>query len=139
LRSDERQTRNASVVAARMAAKNQSFGGEMILRTWRVEICALLAVAFCIVATSRDSFGEEPAAKKSNLKVLTWNIQMLPTFGFLSQDLQKGQALRAPWIIEYLNQQDYDIIALEEVEISAHRGSAVQVWHLGHQRRHLDR
>src|SRR6185312_47877 len=54
-------------------------------------------------------------AKRSNLKILTWNIQMLPTFGFLSEDLQKKQGLRAPWIIEYLNQQDYDIVALEEV------------------------
>jgi endonuclease/exonuclease/phosphatase family metal-dependent hydrolase len=59
---------------------------------------------------------EEPRpAAKSNLKILTWNIQMLPTFGFLSEDLQKKQAVRAPWIIEYLNQQDFDIVALEEV------------------------
>ncbi len=40
---------------------------------------------------------------------------MLPTYGFLSEDLQKKQAVRAPWIIEYLDKQDYDIIALEEI------------------------
>ncbi len=66
-------------------------------------------------ATAGDqtpAYADKPAA---NLKLLTWNIQMLPTFGALSDALQKKQALRAPWIVEYLNQQDYDIIALEEV------------------------
>ena len=55
------------------------------------------------------------SAEKPNLKILTWNIQMLPTYGFLSEDLQKKQAVCAPWIIEYLDKQDYDIIALEEI------------------------
>jgi hypothetical protein len=33
---------------------------------------------------------------KANLKILTWNIQMLPTFGFSSDDLQKkARAARA--------------------------------------------
>jgi endonuclease/exonuclease/phosphatase family metal-dependent hydrolase len=57
----------------------------------------------------------EPAAAH-NLKLLTWNIQMLPTaLAFASEKLQKGQALRAPWIIEYLNAQDYDVVVLQEV------------------------
>jgi len=60
----------------------------------------------------------EPAAApaKANLKLLTWNIQMLPTsVSFASRRLQKQQHRRAPWIIEYLCQQDYDIVVLQEV------------------------
>lgn len=87
----------------------------MIWQTWRIRMFVWLAIALCAIGVVRDATAEEPAAKNSNLKILTWNIQMLPTFGFLSEDLQKKQALRAPWIIEYLNQQDYDIVALEEV------------------------
>ncbi|HNR30311.1 MAG TPA: alpha/beta fold hydrolase [Candidatus Hydrogenedentes bacterium] len=50
------------------------------------------------------------------LKVLTWNIQMLPaTFGAIDPRLDKMQAIRAPWIIEYLNQSDYDVLCLQEV------------------------
>src|SRR5580704_2566120 len=76
----------------------------------RFPLIALTLLVGCPV------LGAETApTSKSNLKILTWNIQMLPTFGFLSEDLQKKQELRAPWIIEYLNEQDYDIIALEEV------------------------
>ena len=38
-----------------------------------------------------------PAAPKANLKLLTWNIQMLPTaLDFASGALQKKQTLRAP-------------------------------------------
>jgi hypothetical protein len=51
-----------------------------------------------------------------NLRVLTWNLQLLPTaLDQFSTKLQKSQQLRAPWIIDYLNHQDYDIIVLEEV------------------------
>ena len=60
--------------------------------------------------------GFAQAADAANLKLLTWNIQMLPTaLDFASPDLQKGQALRAPWIIEHLNQCDYDVVVLQEV------------------------
>jgi neutral ceramidase len=48
------------------------------------------------------------------LKVLTWNIQMLPTFPPV-EPLNKGQAMRAPWIVEFLNRQDYDVVVLQEV------------------------
>ena len=58
----------------------------------------------------------EPTGAKVNLKILTWNIQMLPTaFDRFSESLQREQKLRAPWIIEYLNGQDYDIVVLQEV------------------------
>lgn len=58
----------------------------------------------------------EPTGAKANLRILTWNIQMLPTaFDRFSESLQREQKLRAPWIIEYLNGQDYDIVVLQEV------------------------
>lgn len=76
-----------------------------IVRLWLVLLLATLAV--------RTTLAEKPPA---NLKILTWNIQMLPTLGdFASPDLQKKQALRAPWIIEFLGAQDYDVVVLQEV------------------------
>ncbi len=39
---------------------------------------------------------------------------MLPTFPKVPP-LDKKQALRAPWIVEFLNDQDYDVVVLEEV------------------------
>jgi arylsulfatase A-like enzyme/endonuclease/exonuclease/phosphatase family metal-dependent hydrolase len=56
------------------------------------------------------------ARARPNLKLLTWNIQMLPTaLDRFSKSLQREQKLRAPWVIEYLNRQDYDMIVLQEV------------------------
>ncbi len=56
----------------------------------------------------------EPSAATEACKILTWNVQMLPTFPEIPP-LQKKQALRAPWIIESLCASDYDIIVLQEV------------------------
>ncbi len=71
----------------------------------------ILAAGPLVMRTVADE-----AATGGNLKLLTWNIQMLPTaLSFASEKLQKGQALRAPWIIEYLNEQDYDLVVLQEV------------------------
>lgn len=54
------------------------------------------------------------AREPGEFKLLTWNIQMLPTFPAVAP-LNKGQALRQPWIVEFLNQQDYDVVCLQEV------------------------
>ncbi len=53
-------------------------------------------------------------SEPANLKILTWNVQMLPTSPPV-EPLQRGQAMRAPWIIEFLNAQDYDVVVLQEV------------------------
>ncbi len=80
----------------------------------------ILLLTSCAMIVAQAPFpasamAAEPAAA-GNLKLLTWNIQMLPTaLSFASEKLQKGQALRAPWIIEYLNEQDYDVVVLQEV------------------------
>ncbi|MDQ1256161.1 MAG: hypothetical protein QG656_757 [Candidatus Hydrogenedentes bacterium] len=79
-----------------------------------IQLLSLLA----LMAVSSGMAQAEPASpvKQPNLKLLTWNIQMLPTtFDRFSRSLQKKQALRAPWVIEYLNDQDYDIVVLQEV------------------------
>jgi endonuclease/exonuclease/phosphatase family metal-dependent hydrolase len=75
-------------------------------------LCALLAAIGPLAVRGVA----EDAALPANLKLLSWNIQMLPTaLSFASEKLQKGQTLRAPWIIEYLNEQDYDLVVLQEV------------------------
>lgn len=56
----------------------------------------------------------EGADQPAPVKILTWNIQMLPTFPSVAA-LNKGQAMRAPWIVEYLNASDYSIVCLQEV------------------------
>ncbi len=57
----------------------------------------------------------EPAKTETRLKVLTWNVQFLPAFlAAFSEHLQKLQSERAPWIAEYLNGLDYDVICFQE-------------------------
>lgn len=78
----------------------------------RIAAAVCLAVALSAGTLDAVALAAEPA----NLKLLTWNIQMLPTaLDFASADLQKGQTLRAPWIVEHLNQCDYDVVVLQEV------------------------
>jgi len=75
------------------------------------EVVFLASIAGTCHAAAATLTGEQP-----NLRVLTWNLQLLPTaLDQFSAKLQKSQHLRAPWIIDYLNHQDYDIIVLEEV------------------------
>lgn len=52
--------------------------------------------------------------KISQLKVLTWNVQMLPCYGFLSSSLSIMQHERTDWIIEYIKEQSFDVILLQE-------------------------
>lgn len=75
---------------------------------------AIVAVLLAAVAPSAISGAEPGARAPGQFKLLTWNIQMLPTFPSVPQ-LNKKQALRAPWIVEYLSQQDYDLVVLQEV------------------------
>jgi endonuclease/exonuclease/phosphatase family metal-dependent hydrolase len=76
-------------------------------------LAATLALAAAIPNLARAD--ESTAARTpGSFKLLTWNIQMLPTFPKVPP-LDKKQALRAPWIIEYLGEQDYDVVVLQEV------------------------
>lgn len=70
----------------------------------------LLVVAFFAL----NCFGQQQEPKP--LKVLTWNVQMLPRLGAVfSSSFRKMQNTRTEWIVEYLRQTDYDVIVLEEV------------------------
>ncbi|HPO12421.1 MAG TPA: endonuclease/exonuclease/phosphatase family protein [Candidatus Hydrogenedentes bacterium] len=52
---------------------------------------------------------------QTNLNILTWNVQMLPAmFGTWIAKLDKMQHLRAAWIADYLKQQEYDVVCLQE-------------------------
>lgn len=56
------------------------------------------------------------AQASTEIKVLSWNIQLLPrAFGVFSKALRKKQRLRTPWIIEHCQQEDYDVIVFQEV------------------------
>lgn len=58
----------------------------------------------------------QTAAKpETTLNVLTYNIQMLPAlFGTWVDPLDKMQHTRTAWIADYLKQQDYDVVCLQE-------------------------
>lgn len=84
---------------------------------YQASLFAMTAFAFALLAaqTARaDKPAEASTRPPGTFKILTWNIQMLPTFPDVAK-LRKKQALRAPWIIDYLNDQDYDVVVLQEV------------------------
>lgn len=61
-------------------------------------------------------FSQAQAPAKPKVKILTWNIQMLPrAFSGFSGSLRKAQAIRLPWIVKYLKNSDYDVVVLEEL------------------------
>ena len=80
----------------------------------RILLLLVLAVVGGFPTALRPLIADEPPPSTAACKILTWNVQMLPTFPDIPP-LQKGQSLRAPWIIEHLGASDYDIIVLQEV------------------------
>jgi len=54
------------------------------------------------------------ARPETTLKVLTWNIQMLPEWRRIDS-LNKRQNERVAWIVEFLKQQDADVLCLQEM------------------------
>ncbi len=88
----------------------------MLSRISGVLLPAMLGLVLVSVAVSRAGADELPGDQRdpAMLKIVTWNIQMLPTFPAV-EPLQKGQAMRAPWIVEFLNAQDYDVVVMQEV------------------------
>lgn len=77
----------------------------------------MLLLVASIAGAAMANAAEKPTPEQrppGSFKLLTWNIQMLPTFPNVEK-LRKKQALRAPWIVDYLNAQDYDVVVLQEV------------------------
>ena len=74
-----------------------------------VLLCGCETVAF---AATNDTV----QASETTLKLLTWNIQMLPAgLESFSDALDKMQLTRLPWIVDFLTKSDYDVICLQEV------------------------
>ncbi len=75
------------------------------------------AALFAVVAgIAVSTLAAEPAGDGVPVRMLTWNIQMLPTLAdAYSESLQKMQVERLPWIIEFLGKADYDVVCLQEV------------------------
>jgi endonuclease/exonuclease/phosphatase family metal-dependent hydrolase len=72
----------------------------------------LILLVFVLFAL--NCFGQQ--GEQENLKILTWNVQMLPRLGAVfSSSCRKLQNKRTEWIADYLRQTDYDVIVLEEV------------------------
>jgi len=71
----------------------------------RAALCMTLLLGIC----------QNSCHAETELSILTWNIQLLPAMAVLSNGLDKMQAERLPWIIEFLNNQDYDVLCLQEV------------------------
>ncbi len=75
------------------------------------------AVVFAVLLVlGAPAFAAELAKDGVPVRMLTWNIQMLPTIvDAYSASLRKMQYERLPWIIEYLSRADYDVVCLQEV------------------------
>jgi endonuclease/exonuclease/phosphatase family metal-dependent hydrolase len=82
-------------------------------RSSRLPLALVGLISVALALTPRTASAES-ADKPAPIKILTWNIQMLPTFPSVAA-LNKGQAMRAPWIIDYLNASDYNVVCLQEV------------------------
>ncbi len=74
----------------------------------------LLCICLFLFINVTGQQTHEPS--NGNVKILSWNIQMLPDFysPFFSY-LRKKQSKRLPEIIEYLNRSGFDIVILQEV------------------------
>ena len=79
---------------------------------YKLVICALM---ICIMVCDSDKLLSQQE-EKSRVKILSWNIQMLPNFfSPFSELLRKNQKDRLPEIMKYLYKADYDIVILQEV------------------------
>lgn len=78
--------------------------------------CVLIMEMIGCGTLSPAAAGDAVQPRETTLKLLTWNIQMLPAgLERFSDDLDKMQLTRLPWIVEFLTKSDYDVICLQEV------------------------
>jgi len=56
------------------------------------------------------------ATENDTIKIVSWNIKMVPkALGLFTKSARKKQKDRAPRIIQYLNNTDFDIVILQEL------------------------
>ena len=76
----------------------------------------LLFFFLFFIACECFPISENHSLKKDTLKILSWNIQMLPDLYIpFTKLVRKKQKVRLPEIIKYLEKSDYDLIVLQEV------------------------
>lgn len=80
-----------------------------------VTLVLIFINSYTVIAQDKT---QDPAPR---LKILSWNIYMLPSFVYASTD----KKARAEGIIEVLNQSDYDIIVFQE---AFHKVSRKRLW-----------
>lgn len=72
-----------------------------------------IILLFCLTWTHSTA---QVDTKSTQIKVLSWNIQMLPNaMGMFSAALRKKQRQRLPWIVAHCHQNDYEVIVFQEV------------------------
>jgi endonuclease/exonuclease/phosphatase family metal-dependent hydrolase len=73
-------------------------------------------LGICLLTSSLLYSQDSSETSYSELKVVSWNVQMLPNnFSFLSKLLRKKQNIRAPLIIKHCINNNFDIIVFQEV------------------------
>jgi len=76
----------------------------------------MAAVFAVVIGIAAAALAADPAGDGVPVRMLTWNIQMLPTVAdAFSESLRKMQYERLPWIIDFLAGADYDVVCLQEV------------------------
>ena len=59
---------------------------------------------------------ELKAVENDTIKIVSWNIKMVPkALGLFTKSARKKQKYRAPRIIQYLNNTNFDIVILQEL------------------------
>ena len=81
----------------------------------RLDGCRILGMMFILLVPFLLA-GQVKEPSSTSIKVLSWNIQMLPNaMGPFSAALRKKQRHRLPWIVQHCKKQDYDVIVFQEV------------------------
>jgi len=75
-----------------------------------------LIIIFFLIVPFSTLMGQEAIVKGDTIKIVSWNIQMLPKlYQPFTKLARKKQKTRAPKIIQYLNAADFDLVVLQEV------------------------
>lgn len=75
-----------------------------------------IIVLFLFVIHFQSFSTENYSLEKDTLKILSWNIQMLPNlYAPFTKLVRKKQKVRLPEIVKYLEKSDFDVIVLQEV------------------------
>ncbi len=84
-------------------------------QTANLQATALLPIATQNASSTNNKTAKE-LAKDTELKILTWNVNLLPfVYAPFTWRCRTKQFKRIKWISEYLNESDIDIVVFQEV------------------------